>query len=254
MSSFVDQSEDPRLRENIGRLLYASERHFIEQGIHHGWYDPMSICENYSQTIRSLIFCWVFILWLQAELDLYKDRVNWTPKCADCNKVLPHGVPAHIYEEPDDYGCYDLKASTGNIGLDTKYGSPSIARENAWDVYLYIFSGFCHLDEGVVEPFVEEWRQSFTLGREDQWDGNEQLSLVADQELFQDLDSNHQGGLNGGRGPVDSEIVAHDGIDDGPEFSAQFSDQEEEAESTRAGIVEPEESFFDLGGDDPYAW
>ncbi|KAJ7589179.1 hypothetical protein C8J56DRAFT_734273, partial [Mycena floridula] len=190
--------------------------------------------------IHSLIFRWVFIPWLQAELDLYKDRVNWTPKRADHNKVLPHGVPAHIYEKPGDYGCHDFKASTINIGLDitvnpefvravkeelapanhpvfqlvppsfhnhclmfyTKYGSPSITRENAWDVYLYILSGFRHLDEGLVEPFVEEWHQSFTLGREDQWDGDEQLSLVADQELFQDLGSNYQGGLNGGRGPV----------------------------------------------------
>jgi hypothetical protein len=47
--------------------------------------------------------------WLQAELDLYRDRINHTAKRADRNKVLPHGVPEHIYEQPEDFGCLNFK-------------------------------------------------------------------------------------------------------------------------------------------------
>ncbi|KAJ7574592.1 hypothetical protein C8J56DRAFT_1017277 [Mycena floridula] len=67
----------------------------IDSGIHRG----------------CLAFRWVFIPWLQAELDAYRDRVNFTAKLrADRNKVLvPHGVPAHIYEEPEAYECLNFK-------------------------------------------------------------------------------------------------------------------------------------------------
>ncbi|KAJ7214558.1 hypothetical protein GGX14DRAFT_550501 [Mycena pura] len=56
-----------------------------------------------------LVFRWVFIPWLQKELDSYRDRVNNTAKRADKNKVLPHGVPSDMYEHPGDYGVLDFK-------------------------------------------------------------------------------------------------------------------------------------------------
>lgn len=37
-----------------------------------------------------LIFRWLFIPFLQSELDAWVDRVNNTKKCADRNKILPH--------------------------------------------------------------------------------------------------------------------------------------------------------------------
>lgn len=58
-----------------------------------------------------LVFRWVFIPFLQHELDEYADRLNHTAKRADRNKVLPHGVPAHIYKEPEEYGVLDFKVS-----------------------------------------------------------------------------------------------------------------------------------------------
>ncbi|KAG1780114.1 hypothetical protein EV702DRAFT_1043464 [Suillus placidus] len=57
----------------------------------------------------SLIFRWIFIPWLQCELDGYKDRINNTAKRHDRNKVLPHGVPNLIYDSPDDFGALDFK-------------------------------------------------------------------------------------------------------------------------------------------------
>ncbi|KAJ7581677.1 hypothetical protein C8J56DRAFT_714141, partial [Mycena floridula] len=56
-----------------------------------------------------LAFRWVFIPWLQAELDAYRDCINFTTKRADRNKVLLHDVPSHIYEEPEAYECLDFK-------------------------------------------------------------------------------------------------------------------------------------------------
>ncbi|KAJ7890228.1 hypothetical protein B0H13DRAFT_1626474, partial [Mycena leptocephala] len=56
-----------------------------------------------------LVFRWLFIPWLQLELDPYRERVNNTAKRADKNKVLPHGVPNHMYKAPEDFGVLDFK-------------------------------------------------------------------------------------------------------------------------------------------------
>jgi hypothetical protein len=56
-----------------------------------------------------MVFRWVFIPWLQRELDAYRDRVNNTAKRRDRNKVLPHGVPNLIYNTPEDFGALDFK-------------------------------------------------------------------------------------------------------------------------------------------------
>ncbi|KAJ7576517.1 hypothetical protein C8J56DRAFT_800127, partial [Mycena floridula] len=85
--------------------------------------------------------------------------------------VLPHGVPAHIYEEPEAYECLDFKITVNPAHIQTvkeqlapadhpvfelvppsfhQYcfqfyqacGSPTITRENVWDVYLIILNGF----------------------------------------------------------------------------------------------------------------
>lgn len=57
----------------------------------------------------SMVFRWVFIPWLQRELDNYTHRVNNTAKRTDRNKILPHGIPNHIYESPETYGALDFK-------------------------------------------------------------------------------------------------------------------------------------------------
>lgn len=76
----------------------------LEQGVQQGWYD----CDN---TLQRLVFLWLFIPWLQQELDAYVDRVNHTAKRRDRNKVLPHGVPELIHGSPADFGALDFKAS-----------------------------------------------------------------------------------------------------------------------------------------------
>lgn len=58
-----------------------------------------------------MIFRWVFIPWLQRELDAYQDRVNNTRKWRDRNKILPHGAPDIIYQSPENFGVLDFKVS-----------------------------------------------------------------------------------------------------------------------------------------------
>lgn len=76
-----------------------------------------------------MVFRWVFIPWLQMELNAYKDRINNTSKRCDRNKVcrsmfisrhfndshhasckvLPHGIPDMIYNSLEDFGALDFK-------------------------------------------------------------------------------------------------------------------------------------------------
>ncbi|KAF8141019.1 hypothetical protein K438DRAFT_1636426, partial [Mycena galopus ATCC 62051] len=121
------------------------------------------------------------IPWLQRELDAFRERVNNTAKGADRNKVLPHGVPNHIVEAPEEYGALDFKASRiFSIRVDpasiaevrTLYAPPDhevfelvpkafaelaaefylhlgqlpITRTNCWDVSTGLLSQFQHLD------------------------------------------------------------------------------------------------------------
>ncbi|KAG2155219.1 uncharacterized protein EDB93DRAFT_1101798 [Suillus bovinus] len=65
-----------------------------------------------------MVFRWIFILWLQQELDAYQDHVNNTAKQRDCNKILPHGVPNLIYDLSEDFGALDFKIKIEREALD----------------------------------------------------------------------------------------------------------------------------------------
>jgi hypothetical protein len=51
-----------------------------------------------------MVFRWVFIPWIQAELDHTLHGWNTADKRADKNKILPHGIPQLIYEHPEMFG------------------------------------------------------------------------------------------------------------------------------------------------------
>jgi len=59
----------------------------------------------------SLVFRWLAIPWIQAELDSWVFQRNFTAPCADKNKILPHGVPAIIRSNPSWFGSFDFKVS-----------------------------------------------------------------------------------------------------------------------------------------------
>ncbi|KIK23170.1 hypothetical protein PISMIDRAFT_11080 [Pisolithus microcarpus 441] len=148
-----------RSRKNIKpEIMWSQLRwHFtpgfetlLEDGVHQGWYDI-------DNTLQLMIFRWIFIPWLQAELDAYRDRVNHT--------VLPHGIPELIFSSPQDYGALDLKFMVDKAALkhvcrlyvntnhavfnlvpcplsahlEERYnnlGHPTISRQTVWRIYL----------------------------------------------------------------------------------------------------------------------
>ncbi|KIJ08080.1 hypothetical protein PAXINDRAFT_158232, partial [Paxillus involutus ATCC 200175] len=65
-----------------------------------------------------MVFRWIFIPWMQQELDAYKDCINNTRKCRDRNKVLPHGIPELVHTSPGDYGALDFKVMVQPAAVD----------------------------------------------------------------------------------------------------------------------------------------
>jgi hypothetical protein len=57
----------------------------------------------------SLVFRWLAIPWLQAELDAWVNRFNSSPRRANKNKVLPQGIPDIITAKPQLYHSRDFK-------------------------------------------------------------------------------------------------------------------------------------------------
>ncbi|KAJ7932229.1 hypothetical protein B0H13DRAFT_2227784 [Mycena leptocephala] len=166
----------------------------LDRGIHNQWYDPNNL-------LQALVFRWVFIPWLQKELDAYRDRVNNTAKRADRNKVLPRGVPNHIYQAPEDFGVLDFKINVdpesaahvrnlyappehevfelvpkdfGELAAEFYFqmGQPPITRTNVWDIYNAFLSQFQHLDNmhRIPAELDEQWGYALTIARDDHED------------------------------------------------------------------------------------
>jgi len=146
-----------------------------------------------SNLLTSFVFRWVFIPFLQSELDAWCDRmrVNNSRKRADCND---------IYEHPERFGCLAFKVNQTyllfhlylsfnfQIGVEQaaidhvrnnfappddpvfelvpqefgqyatilyqSMGIPVVNSENVWDIYCELHHRFEHLDDAV--NFIEE--------------------------------------------------------------------------------------------------
>jgi hypothetical protein len=94
-------------------------------GTREGWYDPeqplhrcvrfyLVLYTGFLSKIR-LVFHYVFIPWLQSELDAYRDEANDTLPRFNRHKILPHGRPVEIFENPDDYDTRDFAVCDGPI-------------------------------------------------------------------------------------------------------------------------------------------
>ncbi|KAF8435306.1 hypothetical protein L210DRAFT_3613594 [Boletus edulis BED1] len=83
----------------------------LEEGVDAGWYDS-------DNTLQIMVFRWLFIPWLQQELDSYQQRVNNTWKRRDKKKILPHGVPELIHRCAEDYAALDFKVMVSCEALD----------------------------------------------------------------------------------------------------------------------------------------
>ncbi|KAJ7116197.1 hypothetical protein C8R43DRAFT_1091258 [Mycena crocata] len=205
----------------------------LDFGVNKGWYDP-------SNLLQALVFRWVFIPWLQKELDAYRERVNNTKKRADRNKVLPHGVPNHMYEAPEDFGVLDFRINVDPKSVEYvrnlyappehevfqlvppdfaelavafyfEIGQPPITRHNVWNVYLNLLSCFEHLDNvhRVPAEVDQHWGYALTIAREDH---DEDIALIPNlaplpkgADVIAEDGSFYMGGVNNGLGLNDEQ-------------------------------------------------
>lgn len=106
----------------------------LEHGITYALYDPNDPLEKFfflsfqhshhmftNMFHISLIFQFLAILWLQAELDAFVSCFNSTLHHANRNKLLPHGIPNMINSKPHMFGTKDFRVGFfGCACLQTK--------------------------------------------------------------------------------------------------------------------------------------
>ncbi|KAK7027800.1 hypothetical protein R3P38DRAFT_3315318 [Favolaschia claudopus] len=126
---------------------------------------------NFCVAFETLIFRWLVIPWVQHELDVWRFMRNSTPRRADKNSLLPHGIPDMIAEKPEKFQCKDYKVIvTPEIfdemdslwaprddpifdlvpptfgaqitGLYQYIGAPEINLNSLWDVYTDLLTCF----------------------------------------------------------------------------------------------------------------
>ncbi|KAG1786291.1 hypothetical protein EV424DRAFT_1523978 [Suillus variegatus] len=187
----------------------------LDHGVEQDWYDS-------DNTLQVMIFRWVFIPWLQRELDSYQDRINHTAKRRDRNKVLPHGVPELIYRSPEDFGALDFKIKVENAAIEhvratyikpghpvfdlvpsdlgdslqicyERLGRPVVNRKSAWTVYL-----------GLLRIFAASIETLPRMPSPDSSEGDEDLPLLQEhRDLPFHEETNgyyYMGGVRGGLG------------------------------------------------------
>ncbi|KZT33772.1 hypothetical protein SISSUDRAFT_1088133 [Sistotremastrum suecicum HHB10207 ss-3] len=93
----------------------------LEWGVQRGYYDE-------SQPFERMVFFYVFIPWLQGELDLFRDRVNHTRRRADKHVTRPRDPPENIFRAPEKFKVKDDKVLVSDAGCHTvrqRYAPPN---------------------------------------------------------------------------------------------------------------------------------
>ncbi|PPQ67538.1 hypothetical protein CVT26_006839 [Gymnopilus dilepis] len=193
----------------------------LEKGVTNGWYDT-------NRPLDVLVFRWLFIPFLQSELDAWVDRINNSKKRADKNKILPHGVPNDIAGDPARYGCLDFKIKVDPQAVQgirqtlappddpvfqlvpkefenqaavlyESMGSPPLSSKNIWQVYCELLRRFETLDEAM--DLLEQCQVYFDLMEEEAT-----IEQPVGVELLGGLDNigedgyYYMGGVNNGLG------------------------------------------------------
>ncbi|KAF7300898.1 hypothetical protein MKEN_01316100 [Mycena kentingensis (nom. inval.)] len=232
------------------RRFVPGFQNILEIGTNEGWYDTSNLLET-------LVFRFIFIPWLQREIDAYVERLNNTAKRRDRNKILPHGVPRDIFENAEAYGALDFKIKVDPnaiqhvrdiyaprdhdvfklvpedfsiIAMDfyAALGSPTVTRDNVWEVYLGILKQFEQLDaiHRIPPEMDSQWGYALTMARDDY--RVDDLELIPNLKLLEQGSGSHAyyGGVNNGRGL-------------GPDHHAQLDAMLEQDEPLPAETIQP---------------
>ncbi|KAF9541946.1 hypothetical protein CPC08DRAFT_650399 [Agrocybe pediades] len=153
----------------LRRRFTPGFENLLQQGVTREIYDM-------SRPLDVLVFRWLFIPFLQYELDAYAERVNYSRKRSDPNKILPHGIPMDIHSSPKRFGCLDFKVRLKAYAINRarqlyappdnpvfqlvppefeRYAgiiyesldSPLVTRHNIWEIYEDMLYQFERLDE-----------------------------------------------------------------------------------------------------------
>ncbi|KAJ3556254.1 hypothetical protein NP233_g12020 [Leucocoprinus birnbaumii] len=146
----------------------------LQKGVDNGDYDV-------TDPLDQMIFRWVFIPWLQDELNKFRNRINHFKKRNDPRKARPQGQPLDLYFNAYQYDVLDFKIGVEKKILQevreryapstdpvfrlvppevetmleyfwTEIGSPEILRESVWKVYIKIKKGIQHLNNPMRNP------------------------------------------------------------------------------------------------------
>ncbi|KAG1721282.1 hypothetical protein EDB19DRAFT_1835564 [Suillus lakei] len=79
--------------------------------LHVGIYNPEDALER-------LVFHFIFIPWLQCELNLFAERFNNAKPRYNMHKILPHGRPNDIFYHPEKFGSRDFSVKVDGPSLD----------------------------------------------------------------------------------------------------------------------------------------
>ncbi|KAI0086273.1 hypothetical protein BDY19DRAFT_908518 [Irpex rosettiformis] len=160
--------QDPSLADTLQHKFRGFEN-FLAEGVNAGLYDP-------DKPLERLVFHYVFIPWLQSELDVYRTEANDTRPRFNRNKVLPHGRPTEIFEHPGEYDTMDFGVRIDKTHVDevreqyappdhevfrlvppafelrarqfySIHGKPEASRENIWQIYLTLLEHFESIQE-----------------------------------------------------------------------------------------------------------
>ncbi|KAI9459395.1 hypothetical protein BJY52DRAFT_1223027 [Lactarius psammicola] len=132
----------------------------LDEWVDSGYYDIRD-------PLECLVFRFVFIPFIQREVDAWVHQHNWTKRRSDQKKVLPNGIPMIILQKPHKWKAADYKISVPPETLNeiekkyappddpvfelvphvfavhantvwTAMGSPQPQFHNAWEIYLHI--------------------------------------------------------------------------------------------------------------------
>ncbi|PBK68632.1 hypothetical protein ARMSODRAFT_887685, partial [Armillaria solidipes] len=195
----------------------------LEEGLRRGIFSP-------GNPLEVLIFRYIFIPFLQSELDDYVYMVNRRIKRRDKKRVRPHGVPLHIEQRPQFYGSRSYAVAIEPEAIESargiyappehrvfmlvpdsfrllademmeELGSPEVVQERVWELYLELLQMF-HARGIIGDP---EWTEFVNMAPEqkDRPDEEEDIPdepIPAEQPLRWNEHIQYYGGVNGGLG------------------------------------------------------